>query len=1308
MLGQGEEMAFIIGLDEGQEVKIEKVYQPRGGLMTAEKIIEAYVAASDTTAALKSDKIAVDLFEGYRGQNIEDIGGVPHKVFANILVEPVKRYKGLRGSERTGRTWHSMSTEVRCDCAQGITFAFSEKDEEPVEESVSVFAGKKYKPVGLKVRPVYTELPEQYRIKREIKGDPLANLPALNPNPPEFQPEGRYTTERKEDVEERHGDFLWPEEMKCLHDIIRNHEQAFAWNDDERGSFRKDFFPPIEFPLVEHEAWVERSIPIPRGQLEEFCKIIKKRLDAGVYEPSNASYRSKFFGVLKKDGKSIRLVHALEPLNAVTIAHSGVPPATEELANHFAGRACGGCLDLFSGYNHRDIGQKSRDFTTFQTPFGALRLVKLPQGWTNSVPIFHDDVTYILQDEIPHVTMPYIDDVPIRGPGSRYELPEGGCETIAENSGIRRFIWEYFSDLNRIIQRMKYSGGTFSGAKSVLCAEEFFVVGHMCSFEGRRPDTDRIGVILRWPPLKDVSEVRQFLGTVGVMRMFIRDYAALARPIQKLTRKDEEFEWGEKQVAAMEELKIAVRDAPCLKPLNYEWDSDIVLAVDTSWMAVGIQIYQTDPNDSKRRYYAKFASITLNRREAEFSQPKRELYGLKRALEAMQYWLLGCRRLVVEMDAKYIQGMLNNPGMGPNATINRWIEQILMFKFRLKHTKGVNFPPDGLSRRTAQLGDEEWPRREDDVEPNGPPSRHEEWDYFGEQPLELEEFQHEIDTRGGYLQKAQTATDIRDFDHELNMARSDRQLLTEYVKKSHEAEQLVLPVYLQASDVEAGLLPDEGLRDDETIREPYNEERRSAGARNQDASISLIKDWLKDTLSRPAGMEDEQKYRRFVHYASRFFQSEEGKLYRREKDSPGRLVVQKQHRMYMMRAAHDALGHRGGFATTSLLEQRFWWPDIEGDVRWYIKSCHLCQKRKLAIMKTPPVISATPSIFKKIHTDVMHMSESSNQCSYIVDARCALSRFPEARGLREQTAKNIGLFLLEDIICRWGCPTWIVTDNGTPFIAAMQWLKDKYGIKGIKVSPYHSQSNGVVERGHWDLRQSLYKATGGNLHQWFYFLHQVLWADRITIRRGMGCSPYFAVCGSHPVLPLDVAEATWMAEYPDRIISMDELIGLRARALAKHTVHIEEMRSRMAAIKTKSAEDYAEKYKHVIKDYEFKPGDVVLVRNTVDEGSLSGRNRDRWWGPLVVVRRTKGGAYIVCEFNGAVWQKKIGKFRVIPYQQRRRLTIGPHIERLIDVSQRTLDELESEPEPYHGKDLQFDQVKLQPSQDSWGPNGPRN
>jgi len=117
-----------------------------------------------------------------------------------------------------------------------------------------------------------------------------------------------------------------------------------------------------------------------------------------------------------------------------------------------------------------------------------MRLTTLPMGWTNSVPIFHDDVTHILQQEIPHVTQPYIDDVPVRGPVMRDLQENSEPETIPDSPGIRRFVWEHFQDLNRVVQRMKYSGGTFSGYKSTLCVAEITVLGHRCTFDGRLPD----------------------------------------------------------------------------------------------------------------------------------------------------------------------------------------------------------------------------------------------------------------------------------------------------------------------------------------------------------------------------------------------------------------------------------------------------------------------------------------------------------------------------------------------------------------------------------------------------------------------------------------------------------------------------------------------------------------------------------------------------------------------------------------------------------------------------------------------------
>jgi hypothetical protein len=275
--------------------------------------------------------------------------------------------------------------------------------------------------------------------------------------------------------------------------------------------------------------------------------------------------------------------------------------------------------------------------------------------------------------------------------------------------------------------------------------------------------------------------------------------------------------------------------------LNYEWDSDIVLAVDTSWMAVGIEIYQLDPEDLKRKFFAKFDSIPLNEREARFSQPKRELYGLLRALLHMQYWLLGCRKLVIETDAMYIKGMLNNPGMGPNATINRWIEQILMFHFELKHVRGMTFSPDGLSRRRKQPGDPDYPNPGIGYDDNPPPEDHNEWDYDIPQPLEFEDFKNEIDTRGGYLQDVvdpefeflpDFEVSMDQFQQDCKRTYQETLAIDEAIKEAYAADGRKVPQYLMSQiQEEEKLLPDTEFKFEADKREPYPEEHRNEAGR---------------------------------------------------------------------------------------------------------------------------------------------------------------------------------------------------------------------------------------------------------------------------------------------------------------------------------------------------------------------------------------------------------------------------------------------------------------------------------------------
>ena len=91
-----------------------------------------------------------------------------------------------------------------------------------------------------------------------------------------------------------------------------------------------------------------------------------------------------------------------------------------------------------------------------------------------------------------------------------------------------------------------------------------------------------------------------------------------------------------------------------------------------------------------------------------------ELYGLYHALRTLKLYLIGVRNLVIEVDVKYIKGMLKNPDIAPSASINWWIISILMFHFTLVHVPSLHHGPDGLSRRKPQPGDKEEP--EDDFD----------------------------------------------------------------------------------------------------------------------------------------------------------------------------------------------------------------------------------------------------------------------------------------------------------------------------------------------------------------------------------------------------------------------------------------------------------------------------------------------------------------------------------------------------------------------------------------------------------------
>jgi hypothetical protein len=107
------------------------------------------------------------------------------------------------------------------------------------------------------------------------------------------------------------------------------HQDALAFEDTDRGTLKESYFSPYIIPTVPHIPWEYKNIPIPPGIQDKVIEVLKLKIDAGVYEASQSAYRSRWFCVIKKNGK-LRIVHDLQPLNKVTIRDAGLPPILDD------------------------------------------------------------------------------------------------------------------------------------------------------------------------------------------------------------------------------------------------------------------------------------------------------------------------------------------------------------------------------------------------------------------------------------------------------------------------------------------------------------------------------------------------------------------------------------------------------------------------------------------------------------------------------------------------------------------------------------------------------------------------------------------------------------------------------------------------------------------------------------------------------------------------------------------------------------------------------------------------------------------
>jgi len=141
----------------------------------------------------------------------------------------------------------------------------------------------------------------------------------------------------------------------------------------------------------------------------------------------------------------------------------------------------------------------------------------------------------------------------------------------------------------------------------------------------------------------------------------------------------------------------------------------------------------------------------------------------------------------------------------------------------------------------------------------------------------------------------------------------------------------------------------------------------------------------------------------------------------------------------------------------------------------------------------------------------VHMLKSGD-FGFIVFTRGNLSGWVEGRAIATVNSKNVAKFIYDDVICRHGCPQRIVLDRGSENLSLTKDLLERYRIQRTVVSAYHPQANGLVERGHDSIVNSLskYSRQPGD---WVRYLSLALWADRVSVRRSTGYSAFELLYG---------------------------------------------------------------------------------------------------------------------------------------------------------------------------------------------------
>jgi len=352
--------------------------------------------------------------------------------------------------------------------------------------------------------------------------------------------------------------------------------------------------------------------PLSREEREEVHKFIKEQLRKGYIRPSKSPQIAPVFFVGQKDRKK-RI-----DLNEWTVKNNYLLPLILDVIKNISIKKVFTKMDLRWGYNNVRIKKGDKWKVAFTTLEGSFEPTIMFSELTNSPATFQTMMNELLRDLINMgKVVAFIDNIIV---GTEDE--EGHDELVAE-----------------IVKRLEKNDLYVKLEKCKWKVREVGFLGVVIGLEGIKMEEEKVKEVLDWPTPKCVKDVQKFLRLVNYYCQFIQGFATIARPLHNMVRKDQKWEWTERQEEAFRKLKERFTNEPVL--IAPDLNKKMRIGVNISDYTIE-GVLSMESEDGRWRPVV-YLSKSLMETERNYEIHDKEMLAVIRGLENWRHLLEGAR-----------------------------------------------------------------------------------------------------------------------------------------------------------------------------------------------------------------------------------------------------------------------------------------------------------------------------------------------------------------------------------------------------------------------------------------------------------------------------------------------------------------------------------------------------------------------------------------------------------------------------------------------------------------------------------------